>query len=182
VGGRFRRSGGRVRDVCLGTEHRAATVKELDEKLSESRTYGHDLSWFEVHPNVIQTLARELVNKKRAEIQATILGGIIRCSYQLKQDNLCVDGVRDIIVISINFRGDDLGMITDDLGHADLHADIMPVTDSFGTETQGLTNALVVYVGLPCGKCASIEWGPRGTLFGSNVIKIIYNDNDRSKS
>lgn len=81
----------------------------------------------------------------------------IRPSYQLKQDNLCVDGIRDIIIISINLRGDDLGMITDDLGHADLHADIMPVTDGFGMETRDLTNALVVYVGLPRGKCASIE-------------------------
>lgn len=82
----------------------------------------------------------------------------MRCSYQLKQDNLCVDVVRDSIVISINFRGDDLGMITDDLGHADLHAVIISVTDSFSeTERQNLTNALVVYVGLPRGKCASIE-------------------------
>ena len=144
MGRRFRRSWGRVRDVCLGTEQRAATIEELDEKLSESRTYGHDLPWFEVHPNVIQALARELGNKTCAEIQVTILGGKIRCSYQLKQDNLCVDGVRDIIVISINFGGDDLGMITDDLGHADLHVDIMPVTDSFRTQMQDLTNALVV--------------------------------------
>ena len=127
MGRRFRRSRGRVRDVCLRTEQRASTIEELDEKLSESRTYSHDLSWFEVHPNVIQALARELGNKKCAGIQVTILGGKIRCSYQLKQDNLCVDGVRDIIIISINFWGDNLGMIAGDLGHADLHADIRPV-------------------------------------------------------
>ena len=64
-------------------------------------------------------------------------GGKVKCSYQLKQDHLCVDWVRDIIVVSIYFRCDDLGMIADDLGHADLHADSMPVIDSSCAETEG---------------------------------------------
>ena len=110
--------------------------------------------------------------------------GEARSSYQLEQDHLRVDWVRDIIVVSVYFRCDDLGVIADDLGHADLHADSMAVTDSPCAERDDgwcLTSALVVYVGLPRGKCASIERGPRGTLLGSNVIKIIYKEkSDRS--
>jgi hypothetical protein len=48
---------------------------------------------------------------------------------------------------------------------------------------RALTNAFMVYVGRPRGKCASIEWGPRGTLLGSNVIRIIYKgEGNQSKS
>ena len=70
MGGVAWRSWGGVWDVCLGTKQQAATVEELDEQLAESCTYGHNLSWFEVHPNVIQTLTRKLGNDKCAEIQA----------------------------------------------------------------------------------------------------------------
>ena len=55
-----RRSWWRVRDVRLGTKKRAATIEKLDEQLAESCAYGHDLSRFEVHPDVIQALTREL--------------------------------------------------------------------------------------------------------------------------
>lgn len=81
--------------------------------------------------------------------------GGIRRSYQLKQDYLCVDWVRDVIVISIYLRCDNLGVIAGHLGHADLHVDSTPVIDGAWAETQGglcLTNALVVYVGRPLGK------------------------------
>ena len=59
-----------------------------------------------------------------------------RRSYQLKQDHLCVDWVRNIIVISVYFWCDDLGLIADNLGHADLHADSMSITDSSWAETE----------------------------------------------
>ena len=55
--------------------------------------------------------------------------GKAKFSYQLEQDYLRVDRVRDVIVISINLRRNDLGLIAGDLGHANLHADSTPVID-----------------------------------------------------
>ena len=85
--------------------------------------------------------------------------GETECSYQLKQDYLSIDRVWDIIVISIYLRGNNLGLIAGDLGHADLRSDSAPVTDR-AWQMRGvwcLTNALVVYVGRPRGKCAIME-------------------------
>jgi hypothetical protein len=72
MGRRLRRPWGRVRDVSLGAKQRAPTIEEFDEQLAESCAYGHNLSWLEVHPNVVQAFTRELKNEKCSEIQATM--------------------------------------------------------------------------------------------------------------
>lgn len=55
--------------------------------------------------------------------------GKVKFSYQLEQDYLRVDRVRNVIVITIYLRCDNLGLIAGDLGHANLHADGTPVID-----------------------------------------------------